>query len=158
MSQIEETTLPGVGVRHDFLCRSGRRVGVVSHNTGRRDLVVYDDRDPDAVKAAVELSAEEARTVADLLGGTSNVEHLGQVQQRIEGLAIEWIPLPASFRPTTIGAGEYRKHTGVSIVAIIRGEQTVPGPGPDQRLEPGDVLVAVGSSESMERLADLLGA
>ena len=68
MSQIEETTLPGVGVRHDFLCRSGRRVGVVSHNTGRRDLVVYDDRDPDAVKASVELSAEEARTLADLLG------------------------------------------------------------------------------------------
>lgn len=158
MSQIEETTLPGVGVRHDFLCRSGRRVGVVSHNTGRRDLVVYDDRDPDAVKASVELSAEEARTLADLLGGTSIVEHLGQVQQRIEGLAIEWIPLPASFHPTTIGEGEYRKRTGVSIVAIIRGEETVPGPGPDQRLEPGDVLVAVGSAESMERLADLLGA
>lgn len=158
MSEIEETTLPGVGVRHDFMCRSGRRVGVVSHSSGRRELLVYDSRDPDAVKASVELNPDEARTVADLLGGTTVVEHLGQVQQRIEGLAIEWIPLSASFRPVTIGEGEYRKRTGVSIVAIIRGETTIPGPGPEERLSPGDVLVAVGTAESMERLADLLGS
>lgn len=158
MSEIEETTLPGVGVRHDFMCRSGRRVGVVSHNSGRRELLVYDSRDPDAVKASVELNGDEARTVADLLGGTTVVEHLGQVQQRIEGLAIEWIPLSDSFRPITIGEGEYRKQTGVSIVAIIRGETTIPGPGPDEQLAPGDVLVVVGTAESMERLSDLLGS
>ena len=157
MSEIEETVLPGVGVRHDFVARSGRRVGVVSHHTGRRDLVVYDERDPDAVKAAVELTSEESRTVADLLGGTTIVEHLGQVQQRVEGLALEWMPLPTTFQSCTIGEGEYRKRSGVSIVAIIRGEQTVPAPGPDERLEPGDVVVAVGTADSMRRFGDLLG-
>lgn len=157
MSEIEETVLPGVGVRHDFMSRCGRRVGVVSHASGRRDLLVYDTRDPDAVRASVELTVDEARTVADLLGGLTIIEHLGQVQQRIEGLAIEWVPLPESFRPTTIGEGEYRKRTGVSIVAIIRGHTTVPGPGPDEDLEPGDVVVGVGSAESMERLRALLG-
>lgn len=157
MSEIEETVLPGVGVRHDFVARSGRRVGVVSHHTGRRDLLVYDERDPDAVKASVELTSDESRTVADLLGGTTIVEHLGQVQQRVEGLALEWVPLPPTFRACTIGDGEYRKRTGVSIVAIIRGERTVPAPGPDEHLEPGDVVVAVGTAESMRRFGDLLG-
>ena len=36
---VSETKLPGVGVRHDFLTDTGRRVGVVAHRDGKRDLV-----------------------------------------------------------------------------------------------------------------------
>ncbi|MGH2814647.1 MAG: TrkA C-terminal domain-containing protein [Actinomycetota bacterium] len=46
---IQETNLPGVGLRHDFTTRAGRQLGVVTHRTGRRDLLVYDREDPDAV-------------------------------------------------------------------------------------------------------------
>ncbi|MDZ7679497.1 MAG: cation:proton antiporter regulatory subunit [Acidimicrobiales bacterium] len=157
MSEIEETSLPGVGFRHDFLCRNGRRVGVVSHHTGRRDVLIYDEHDPDAVKAAIELSSEESRTLAEMLGGTTVTEHLGQIHQQVEGLAIDWLPLPNSFEPQTIGAGEYRQRTGVSIVAVIRGGDTIPAPGPDEVLSPGDVVVVVGTSESIERLTEMLG-
>ena len=38
---VIETKLPGIGVRHDFLTDGGRRVGVVSHRNGSRDLVVF---------------------------------------------------------------------------------------------------------------------
>jgi TrkA domain protein len=157
MSEIVETALPGVGVRHDFACRGGRRVGVVSHHTGRRDLLVYDERDPDAVRASVELSAEESRTLAEILGGTSITERLGHIQQQVEGLAIDWLPLPDSFAPHTIGEGEYRKRTGVSIVAVIRDDDTIAAPGPDERLGPGDVVVVVGTTEGITRLTDILG-
>ena len=37
---IQETNLPGVGLRHDFTTRAGRQLGVVTHRTGRRDLLV----------------------------------------------------------------------------------------------------------------------
>jgi TrkA domain protein len=34
---IQETALPGVGLRHEFTTRAGRHLGVVSYRTGRRD-------------------------------------------------------------------------------------------------------------------------
>jgi TrkA domain protein len=46
--EIQETALPGVGLRHDFTTRAGRQLGVVTHRTGRRDLLLYDRDDPDA--------------------------------------------------------------------------------------------------------------
>ena len=42
---IQETNLPGVGLRHDTT-RAGRQLKVVTHRTGRRDLLVYDRDDP----------------------------------------------------------------------------------------------------------------
>src|SRR6056297_2924005 len=66
----------GVGDRHDFRCRDGQRIGVVSHHTGRREVVVYDARDPDAAAASVVLDPAESRTLAELLGGTTVTEHV----------------------------------------------------------------------------------
>jgi TrkA domain protein len=158
MSEIEETPLPGVGFRHDFMCKGGRRVGVVSHHTGRRDVIIYDERDPDAVKAAVELNSDESRNLAEILGGTTITEHLGQIHQQVEGLAIDWLPLPATFEPLSIGDGGYRQRTGVSIVAVLRGGVTIPAPGPDEVLTGGDTIVVVGTTDGIELLTELLGS
>ncbi|NUR92910.1 MAG: potassium transporter TrkA, partial [Nonomuraea sp.] len=53
--EVEQTALPGIGLRHDFTTRAGRRVGVISHRTGRRDLVIYDQDDPDRACQTVKL-------------------------------------------------------------------------------------------------------
>lgn len=45
-ARVEQTPLPGISVRHDLITSSGRTVGVVSHRSGRRDLVLYDVDDP----------------------------------------------------------------------------------------------------------------
>jgi TrkA domain protein len=60
--QVEEARLPGIGVRHDFETRSGRRVGVMSHRGGRRDLLIYDTRDPDRCSENIPLTSDEADT------------------------------------------------------------------------------------------------
>jgi TrkA domain protein len=44
--RVEQTSLPGIGTRHDLVTASGRTVGVVSHRNGRRDLVLYDVETP----------------------------------------------------------------------------------------------------------------
>lgn len=44
---IDETLLPGIGVRHDLMTRQDTRVGDVAHRTGIRELLVYDQADPD---------------------------------------------------------------------------------------------------------------
>ena len=88
---VNETPLPGVGLRYDFRTRSGRQIGVVSHRAGRRDLLIYDRKDPDTCQEVVQLNGEEAETLAEILGTARNTGRLAELQQRIEGLAIDWL-------------------------------------------------------------------
>lgn len=158
MPDVTETRLPGVGVRHEFTTSAGERVGVLSHRSGRRELVVYDRDDPDAATTLLHLSPADTRTLAELLGATQVSEALAEVQQHLEGLAIDWITLPAGspFVDATIADGQFRTRTGVSIVAVVRGESTIAAPGPEHRFESGDVVVAIGTPDGLAQLRNLL--
>ncbi len=158
MPEVTETQLPGFGVRHEFTTTGGERVGVLSHRGGRRELVVYGRNDPDACLTALHLSPEDTRTLAELLGATQVSEVLAAVQQRLEGVAIDWVNIPAAspFAGSTIRRGEFRSRTGVSVVAVIRADSTVPAPGPDFAFEPGDVAVAVGTPDGLSQFRELL--
>lgn len=158
MADVRETKLPGVGVRHEFTTDEGQDVGVLVHRDGRREILVYDDVDPDACSSMLVLSASDTRTISELLGGSRVTEAVTAVQQEIEGLAIEWIEVGVgSFAAgTTIGDGQYRTRTGSSIVAVIRGDQTIPAPGPEFGLLAGDVVVAVGTVEGLAILRELI--
>ncbi len=158
MTEVRETQLPGVGVKHDFTTDDGREVGVLAHKDGRREIVVYDAVDTDKCSVQMSLSATDTRTLAELLG-TSQVNTAVQaVQHEIEGLAIEWLTLvpssPSAGR--TIGDGEFRTRTGVSIVAVIRNDTPFPAPEPTFGLESGDVLVCVGTMGGLERVRALI--
>ncbi|HEX3212828.1 MAG TPA: cation:proton antiporter regulatory subunit [Actinomycetota bacterium] len=158
--EIRETALPGVGLRHDFTTRAGRQLGVVTHRTGRRDLLVYDREDPDACQEVVQLTDEEADALAELLGAARLVEHLAALTQRIEGLAIDWLPIRTGspYAGKAIADTQARSRTGVSIVAILHGDGAVPAPTPEVRLEPGDTLVVVGTTQGVKELSKLLGS
>ncbi len=47
MATVSETPLPGLGVRFEFETRGGTRLGVLQHQTGRVDMLVYDPHDPE---------------------------------------------------------------------------------------------------------------
>jgi TrkA domain protein len=147
-----------VGVRHEFTTEEGTDIGVLVHHDGRRQILVYDSDDPDACTSLVTLSADDTRTIAELLGASRVTEAVSAVQQEIEGLAIEWIELtPASpAAGATIGDGMYRTRTGSSIVAVIRDGQSIPAPGPEFGLAAGDVIVAVGTTEGLAAMRALI--
>jgi voltage-gated potassium channel len=52
---------------------------------------------------------------------------------------------------TLVEAG-VRRRFGVIVVALKRGEQSTFNPGPDERIEAGDVLVALGPIQALERI------
>ncbi len=157
---IQETVLPGVGLCHDFATRGGRQLGVVSHHTGRRDLLLYDRADPDACQEVVSLTGEEADALAELLGAARIVERLDGLRQQVEGLAIDWLPIRAGspYAGRTIADTQARSRTGVSIVAVLRDGTAVPAPAPDFRLREGDTLVVVGTTAGVRALAEILGS
>lgn len=158
MADVRETKLPGVGVRHEFTTDDGRIIGVLVLHDGRREILVYDSDDPDACSSIVSLSANDTRTVSELLGVSRVTEAVSAVQQEIEGLAIEWIELTPSSPASgaTIGDGMYRTKTGSSIVAVIRDGKSIPAPGPEFGLLSGDVVVAVGTSEGLTAMRELI--
>lgn len=158
MADVTEVRLPGVGVRHEFTNGAGERVGVLTHHGGRREVMVYDRDDPDRCHTVLHLTADDTRTLAELLGAPHIGEVLASVQ-RLEGLGIDWLRVTggSGFGGRTIGDGQFRTRTGASIVAVVRGDTTFPGPGPEHRFEPGDVVVAVGTPEALDELRRLLG-
>lgn len=158
MTTVNETPPPGLGVRYDFETKDGVRIGVLHRSGGRQDVVVYERGDPDSAAASVSLDEGESRTLAELLGSARVVEDLARLQQRIEGLAIDWLPLPdhGPFSGRTIGDTQARTRTGVSVVAVVRGEEPIPAPGPSQGLVDGDTLVVVGTPRGIMQLTELL--
>jgi TrkA domain protein len=158
MAEVEEFRLPGVGIRYEFTTKGGDRLAVVSHRSGRREVFIGDPRDPDAFKEVTDLAEDESRTLAELLGGTRVTEHLTKLRQTVEGLAIDWLPVDADspFVGRTIGDARVRTRTGVSVVAILKGESAVPAPGPEQVLEADDTLVVIGTPKGIEATVEIL--
>ncbi|MEW9550808.1 cation:proton antiporter regulatory subunit [Nonomuraea sp. NPDC050783] len=156
--EVEQTALPGIGLRHDFTTRAGQRVGVVSHRTGRRDLVIYDKDDPDRACQTVKLNDEEADALAELLGAPRIVQRLNQLHEQVEGLVSVQLPIPdgSPYAGRQMGEARVRTRTSASIVAVVRGGRVFASPGPDFVFGAGDVVVVVGSEESTAEVADIL--
>jgi len=157
MPEVSETRLPSIGSRFDFITRGGTRVGVLARHTGRRDLLIYRRDDPDDVCSEVSLSEEEAQLLADMLGLNSVTDRIAELTEVIPGLAMDWMPIPDGFEARSIGETELRRHTGASVIAILRGSEPVAAPGPDDLLEPGDTVVLVGTAKGLLEAAALLG-
>lgn len=158
MPRIEETSLPGVGLRLDFTAEDGNRIGVVHHRSGRKELFVCTADDPDAAVVSLHLSDDDSHALSEALGGSTVIANLNDLQQRIEGLAIDWLSVdPATpYAGKTVGDARIRTRTGVSVVAVIRGDEPHPAPGPDFHLEASDTLVVVGTPEGIKAVDELL--
>jgi TrkA domain protein len=159
MTEVEETRLPGVGVRHDFATGSGRRVGIIAHRSGDRELLIYDEDDPDATREAVRLNQEDAHTLGDLLGQVRVKDRVDEVvRHSIEGLTIDWVPVRegSAAAGRSIGDLQIRQRAGATVVAIVRGEETLASPGPEVAFMVGDTAVVIGTSEGVGRAIALL--
>jgi voltage-gated potassium channel len=52
----------------------------------------------------------------------------------------------------TLAGAEVRQRFGIIVVALKRGEESTFNPGPDELIEAGDVLVALGPVNALERI------
>jgi TrkA domain protein len=157
-ARVEQTPLPGIGVRHDLVTSSGRTVGVVSHRNGRRDLVVYDVDDPDARLVSIPLTDDEAEALADVLGASLVLGQLAGLRQQAAGLLTEQVPITAGspFVGRKLGDTKARTRTRASIVAVLRDREVVASPGPSFQFEANDVVVVVGTRSGLDGVTAIL--
>ena len=155
---VQETALPGIGLRHDFRTASGRRVGVVSRRDGRRELVVYDEADPDACSEVIPLTGAEADALSELLGAARVIERIARLNEQVEGLITEGIIIaPESrFDGKPLSETQMRTRSGASIIAVSRHGQVFPSPTPDFVFQAGDIVIIVGTREGVAAAARIL--
>lgn len=73
-------------------------------------------------------------------------------------LHIEWIPVPDSSPAVgrTLAEAALRARTGVTVIAILREPEPVSGARPEDRIQHGDTLVAVGKAGQFSQFRRLL--
>jgi len=155
---IEETPLPGIGVRRELRLASGRRVGVVTHRDGLTELILSRVDDPDACAASIPLSAEEAAALGSLLGSAQLIARLSAEQENVSGVTTHQILIRKGSRYAGLPLGDtqMRTRTGTSIVALLRDDDVIGSPRPDEVLHVGDLVVIVGTDEGLAEAAAIL--
>lgn len=156
---IYEADLPGVGKKFEIELDGDRRLVIVIHNTGRRELYLRPTEGADSEKL-FELSDNLARQVGSILEGAyfQPIE-AGTIDTVIgEDSLIEWVTVPpnADIVGATIREARIRQETGVSIIAIQRDGDTITNPDADTMIHAGDVLVVLGSRTACKQLEALV--
>lgn len=157
---VYETEVPGVGRKFELEIGEGERLVVILHHDGKRDVYRRPSAEADS-EQLFSLSGDEARKLGSILEGAyfQPVE-LDQVSVPLGEAIIEWhtIDDDAALAGSTLEAAGVRQQTGVSIIAIQRGAETIPNPSPDTTIEPGDTLVTLGTREEQLNFASLYAA
>jgi TrkA domain protein len=158
VAEVDETQLPGIGIRYDFTTEAGQRLAVLVHRTGRRDMFVYSTEDPDESEISLTLRPDDARTLSELLGAAQVAQHLAALQQQVAGISLAWITVDraSAWANQRLADAAIHTETGVSVVAILDGDNITPAPGADDVLVAGATIVAIGRPEGLEALTDRL--
>ena len=156
---LNETRLPGVGVKFSFTTAHGRRLAVIQHTTGERELYVFSERDDDEPALVVRLDDDEARQLGAVLGGAyERPKIVDELEMALGELAIEWVRVPDESPAIgrTLAECGFRRRTGITIIAILREPEAVSGAQPDDVIQAGDTLVTVGKLGQYQAFRRLL--
>lgn len=156
---IYEDDLPGVGKKFEIELDGERRLLIVIHNTGRRELFVREEPDADAEKL-FELSDRLARQVGTIMEGAYFQPIRTETIETVlsDDTLIEWehVSTDSPLTGRTLADTGLRQEIGVSVIAIQRDEETLTNPSPETRIEPGDTLVVLGSQAECRKLDALV--
>lgn len=159
MVEVKETGLPGVGKKYTLeRTENGDKITIVIHMEGRREIYFYENGSEEPTSVTV-LSDEEARKIGAILEGAFfRPIPTEELERKFEELLLEWYEVKQgqSCINRNISELEIRRRSGASVIAIIRGESTIPNPDPSTVIRLGDTLVVLGTREQQRRFKKLL--
>ncbi|MDS0258237.1 potassium transporter TrkA [Haloarcula sp. S1CR25-12] len=155
--RVFETELPGVGRRYTVRFGDGGEFVVLIHNDGNRETFWRDDPDGDSDRL-FQTTEPQARKLAEIFDGTYFHTVAEDLDDAFENARIRWIEIDSTspLADETLRGTGLRTRSGVSVLAIQRGTDTIANPDPDVVLAAGDTIVTVGTEAAYERLHDLL--
>lgn len=155
---VYETDLPGVGRKFDLELADDSLASVVIHHDGRCQLYKRPNPEADGRKL-LDLTGEEANKLGSILEGAyfESVD-VDALSVPLGDAIIEWVKITerSPLAGQTLQESEIKNVTGVTIIAIQRGEKTTPNPAADFEFDTDDILVAVGTREEHAALKKLV--
>lgn len=146
---LQETRLPGVGVKYTLRLHAGGRIAVILHNDGTRELYWFRHAHDDEPRAVIRLDDDEARQLGAVIGGAyERPKIIEDLEMALGELQIEWVPVPdtSPWIGKTLAEAAFRARTGVTIIAILREPEPVTGAQPQDVVQRGDTLVTVAKA------------
>jgi len=146
---LQETRLPGVGVKYTLRLHDGGRLAVILHNDGMRELYWFRHGHDDEPRAVISLDDDEARQLGAVISGAyERPKIVEELEMALGELQIEWVPVPDSspWIGKTLAEAGFRARTGVTIIAILREPEPVSGAQPGDVVQQGDTLVTVAKA------------
>ncbi|NPA12543.1 MAG: cation:proton antiporter regulatory subunit [Aquificae bacterium] len=151
--EFKESDLPGIGKKFTIFTSAGEKLIIIMHITGKREIFVFEPDDYDEPSCDIVLTEEEANQLGSvLMGAYYRPEQEKEKEVLIENLAIEWVKIPPTspLAGKTIKEADIRKRSGVTVIAIIKENETIVNPKPDEVISAGDTVVIVGTREQVE--------
>jgi CPA2 family monovalent cation:H+ antiporter-2 len=104
----------------------------------------------DSVRRELYTPLFEEHAEYEMLSRLHSAQHL---------MPVHWLQLPADSPLTgrTIGEARIRTLTGASVVGLLRGDDLIANPTPDERLMAGDHLAVFGEHEELALFEQLAG-
>jgi TrkA domain protein len=155
---VRRSELPGVGTKYSIDLADGSGAIVdVHHRVGRWEIA-FVDRDG-VPKTTLRLGEAEALELGRAMAREEKTQEDDRRELLFRSITLEWTTLDpgSSLAGQTLAGSGIRNRTGVSVVAVLRGEESWPNPGPVTRLEAGDTLGVVGNRELVESVRETYG-
>ena len=157
---FRETDLPGVGKRYTLELEGGGELTLIIHNTGRREIYIIEEEEEEPT-CVISLTEDEAKELGFLLAGTTYQPVAPERMELImREMVMEWVKVGSTSQliQKTIAQAQIRKKTGASIVAIIRGEDMLVNPDPNEtEIKKGDILVVAGTRKQIKNFLEYCG-
>jgi TrkA domain protein len=151
---IRKTELPGVGTKHTLELDGDHQLVVVHHRIGHWELA---EVDPEGnATPLLKLSDEGAADLGRILAREESPTEDPRREILLKTVALEWLTLEegSPLAGQNLTESRIRLQTGASVIAVLRGEESISNPPPDLRFEPGDTLVVLGRREQVERFLE----
>jgi TrkA domain protein len=148
---LQETRMPGIGVKYTLRLHDGGRIAVILHNDGTREVYWFRHGHDDEPRAVINLDDDEARQLGAVLGGAyERPKIVEDLEMALGELQIEWVPVPETspWIGKTLAEAAFSARTGVTIIAILREPEPVTGAQPQDVVQRGDTLVTVAKGGS----------
>lgn len=146
---VYETDVPGVGRKFEIDLAGEARAVVLLHHDGRVEVFRRETPDDDSEKV-FDLTSRQANHLGSILEGAyfESVD-TDDLAVPLGDAIIEWVDIDADspVAGRTLAEADLRAVSGVSVIAVQRGPDTIPNPEPDYQVEPGDILVTLGTRE-----------
>ncbi len=150
---LRSVNLPGVGTKYEFTTDKGDTVALFFTKAGT--IQMYTLQKGCRTPSAAEMTPIEARRLGNILTGAIIEAESESVEVAFSAIAdlritIHTYVIPKKAAGKTIEDLQIRTKTGVTVIAVSRGEKNIINPPPSFVFEAGDGVVVIGETDQLK--------